>query len=552
MSSDSSGPEDVLDRVPVFRDINPPDPAPRSKGPGLWIIAFALFAIALGARLVPALHAFHPTPDAVEYLLVSRSLKDGKGLTLPLRSFYEAPGQPPMDDLEHPSEHERSPLLSLLILPLAGSTGQAAPPMVQLLPAMFAALAAALAGALAFECAQAEGLGAPQCQAAALLAGLGVATYGPLFWVSVRLLTEPLALCLMMAGFWPLLRAQNRDLKGLAPPALSAAAASLMLWARPEALLLGAVLAVFWSLRSRRQAGCFVMLWGLALAGLWARNLSVHGRLMATQSMVLQVLDDQRLHWRYQASSPEVWSSWAVASRILFNLKRCLVVGFEPRNSSFFGLFMILSLRQLAGLWRLENWRQGRLGLRQQLILWALLSLMLKVCVWSIHDPRRFAIPLVAFLQIAAAVEMQKFMPESLEKLRLWLLVAVVFIAVGPGVRIAKRQRRRDDQNLAWSNPDLRALKAEFRGLEGSQRVAAVNPWSVTLETGEPSLLLPIGLKKPQLLNLLRRFRVTALWLSPQAQHPGIPEPVHYQQWLVEAGWQRVSLGHSLLFKKPN
>lgn len=481
----------------------------------LWGPALAAFALALLVRVAPAGARFHETPDAVDYWSAARSLRRGDGFRLPSRGYIDdaVPGGPPTD-IAHPAAYERSPLLPLLLAPFCG--GERPSPWLQLLPSLCAAFAAAAAALCAGFLGRA--LGEERLASrASLLAGAMAALYPPLFWCSLRLLTEAPAAALFLGALALALSGE-----GAWRRASSGLCAGALVWARPDGLLAGALIAAFLAARDRAAPWRF-SLGFLALAlPCWLWGSWACGHPFPAQRFLLRVASSADVQWNYGAPTRPVTAALILveASKNLGYYALALVL---PKMTSIAAAPALVSLRSLRGPERD----------RALLVLMALVLILAKAAVWSTRDGMRFPVLSGLLLMIAGSVELGLW----LQGRRGWLFVAVLLAAAAiPGARVLKRQSEPEEVSV-WRNPGLAALAER-----PPQRTAASNPWALVLRSDAPALLLPSRLDAAGLFVFLDRFRVERVFLNPQAPHPGIEEPVRYRSSLAAAGWRRTAL----------
>lgn len=495
-----------------------------------------VFLMALCLRVVPATWDLHPTPDAVEYLAAAHSLRAGEGYKLPIKAYF-----PPSleeskagDDVDHPAEWERAPLLPLLLAPVVDRESRASP-YPQLLPAILGSLVAMLGCMITYRLGRMRGLGSSAAWGASLIAGLMISTYPPFFWCSVRLLTEPLDITLSLMALLALLGWGEEEPKSY--PFLGGLAAGLMLWARPEGALFGVLLGLILVFQgSWRLLGRFAGAWLLCALPWWLGNLWMNGALIPGQGFLFQVPSVHAIQWGYGSSSLEL-DVTAMFSSMSQNLKRYVVTVFQPKNSAFFGLFMVIAIFRNDPA---RSWPRclGLLGV---------ILLLFRASIWATQDAYRFP-TLSAFLWIClGAVQLGIILPSSVSKQRKWLMFALLLIFVGPGLRILKRQLAREKVGSSWAHPGLESLEKRGQEFKEIEVYSATNPWALYLKTGKKAVLLPNQLSQDKLEAFLDRFQVEAVLIAPAAAHPGVEEPVHYREWLVSKGWREESMGDSFL-----
>jgi 4-amino-4-deoxy-L-arabinose transferase-like glycosyltransferase len=229
----------------------------------------AAVAVGLALRLAFAFGYWVGKPltlDEQEYLILARSLAEGRGLTYP----------PSEDAVKH---FERPPVYPLFLagVLLAGgelgsaSLARAVPTSVKIAQALIGAVVIWLIGLVAWRAAGSA--------AAAIAAGLA-AVYPPLVWISAYVLSEALYAVLALAAVWWLGRTIDRA--GPAPrwPAVLAGMASGIAVLTKESMVFFLMVSVVWLVVRRRMALVTLLLVGaLVVIGPWvARNVRVHGQ----------------------------------------------------------------------------------------------------------------------------------------------------------------------------------------------------------------------------------------------------------------------------------
>lgn len=535
-----------------------PDPPPETltepttkpgTARGLLFYAPLVFLMALCLRVVPATWDLHPTPDAVEYLAAAHSLKQGEGYQSPIKAYFppSLEGSEAGNQVVHPAQWERAPLLPFM-LSLFVDPSDRSSPYPQLLSAILGSLGAVLGCMITFRLGRLQGLGTSAAWGSSLLAGLMISTYPPFFWCSVRVLTEPLDIFLSLAAILALL-GWERDVEGETKescyPVLGGLAAGLLLWARPEGALFGILLALLLSVqKSWGLLARFCLAWLLCALPWWLGNLWMSGVIVPGQGFLFQVPSVHNIQWGYGSSSLDIELGAALSS-IALNLKRYIVTVFEPRNSAFFGLFMVIAIFRNQPM---RSW--GRL-----LGLLGVVLILFRASLWATQDAYRFP-TLSAFLWIClGAVQLGVILPGSAQKQRKWLMFALLLVFVGPGIRVLKRQLAREKAGSSWSHAGLQKLSekaAENRNKneEEPEIYCGTNPWALYLRTGKAAVLLPNQLSRAKLHRFLERFKVDAVLLAPAGQHPGVEEPLNYKEWLVSEGWDLKPLGDSFLLTR--
>jgi hypothetical protein len=509
---------------------------------GFLFYSILIFLMAFSLRLVPALWAFHPSPDAVEYLAAAQSLRRGEGYRLKIKAFFP-PGLEGLEkgrQIEHPAEWERSPLLPLLLVPFVNEsdTGR---PWVQLIPAFFAALAAVLGAFLTFRLSRLRDLDCSVSWGAALIAALMIGTYPPLFWASVRILTEPLELFLILGSLLACV-GLGEDIKERPRrfPALAGVLAGLLIWTRPDGALAGfLILLALIVVHGLRDGLRFLGAWLLLGMLWWGGNFVRSGSLVPGQGFLFQVMSTHEVQWGYTG----VYSALDGGQMVIgmgSNLRRYLVTILEPRNASFFTPLILWALFRSQSL---KSWPRllGLLGVG---------LLLFRAGIWSTQDAYRFPMVSACLFFVLGSVQLGSLLPPgSPKKQRSWLLFALLLILVGPGLRVIKRQRKESRPGSSWSHNGLVALKQSQR--RGPDEVyCGTNPWALYCATGQPALLLPNALRKKALLGFLRTFEVDHVFLTPTLQHPGIAEPIFYKDWLLDEGWTLDELGDSWILSR--
>lgn len=208
------------------------------------------------------------TQDEREYLALSGSLIDGRGLS-------------------YPDEHEtgtgqrfsRAPGYAAVLAVIGARTAPAAPARVKLLNCVLGALAVSLIGSIAWR-ASGPGAGA--------IAATLAAVYPPLVWLPAYVFSESLYMPLALGGILLLMLAQQRlEREGrhgaanalvLAAGAVAGVAALVR-----SAMLVFVPLGALWLVRRRHWplAVAFVVTAVLVVAPWSLRNLQKHGRLIA-------------------------------------------------------------------------------------------------------------------------------------------------------------------------------------------------------------------------------------------------------------------------------
>jgi 4-amino-4-deoxy-L-arabinose transferase-like glycosyltransferase len=229
----------------------------------------AAVAVGLALRLAFAFGYWVGKPltlDEQEYLILARSLAEGRGLTYP----------PSEDAVKH---FERPPVYPLFLagVLLAGgelgsaSLARAVPTSVKIAQSLIGAVMIWLIGLVAWRAAGSA--------AAAIAAGLA-AVYPPLVWISAYVLSEALYAVLALAAVWWLGRTIDRA--GPAPrwPAVLAGMASGIAVLTKESMVFFLMVSVVWLVVRRRMALVALLLVGaLVVIGPWvARNVRVHGQ----------------------------------------------------------------------------------------------------------------------------------------------------------------------------------------------------------------------------------------------------------------------------------
>jgi len=417
----------------------------------LWCLGALVVVLALLPRLEPALRSFHVTPDAVEYLLIARSLRRGEGFRLPIR--VRDHGLAPDAPAEHAAYRERAPLypwlLSLLVSPEPGWPSAA----LQLSGVGLAALAAALAFGLTWTLARRGRLPPRSAALAALVGGLSVAWQPFLVRASIHLWAEPLGLVLVLSTLAIVLWRR----KGWARLALLVIPLTLARHARPEAWVL-APLIVAWLYHHEgfKTAAC-VACGVLALEG---SLLAVTG-VIAPQLELFEVEDYRQLMGAESKQGPSVVQVLGgVAGNAFDQLKAVLV----PKNAAAIVPLALLSLRRDAT--RLPQALAAALTLAT-------------IMVWSTSDPSRFTIAPLCLLSLVAAPELIRLarIPRD-PRLRRWALA----VALGAWLAVLGHAAGRRMRGRSAAPP--RVLPT---AQEGTPRL--VDPWTYALVTGRPAHL---------------------------------------------------------------
>lgn len=495
---------------------------------------------------------FRPTPDAVEYAALARGLVEGRGFSLPIRAFH-IPETISPGPARVPGAWTRAPLLPLLLAP---RLGEAADPRsrraelaaLQHTPAWLAIALASLCAALTVTLGRHAGMDPWLRLRAAALAGVMIALHPPLFHVSMRLLTEPLELTLLVLG---LLGAFGLD-DTRPRPALTGIAAGLLCLARPDGLLLALAILVALTLRAGRGGLRIALpLMLIAAAPWWLRAVLVHGTPTPGQSFLLHVASSEDVQWGF-GGPVESLSPGLITTAVLGNLGACLAALLEPKSLAFFAPVIGLAAWRIGGSDDRRNSR--REALRDPATLTLALGLVLllaKALVWSTRDELRFILPAVVLLVPLGALETVRLLPRLARfdrRLPQALLVILLgWLLLGPGVRVFKRMSRLP-RGASWQDPDLERLRRE---VPPGPAIAATNPWAVWLATENPTVLLPVRLDEAGLTRFLDAHRVAIVRLAPDAAHHAIPEPVRYGAWLRSAGWTEQRLGRSRIYRRP-
>ncbi len=229
----------------------------------VFLLAFATRA----AVLLLAGPGAEPEGDERGYALLATSLAAGDGLQLALPDELHAPdGRVPA-----PRTSFRAPLVPLLFAPFA----RGGLPLLRWVSVLVGALGAPLLLAAA-----ARGPLGPR---AALVAACAYALWPPAVHVSVRALSEPFAVALLLGGVIALGAARGHT----AAPA-GGALAGLAVLARPAVLPAAVLLCL--AARGRRGAALALLACALVVAPWAARNARLHGRpLLTTNSGVTLV-----------------------------------------------------------------------------------------------------------------------------------------------------------------------------------------------------------------------------------------------------------------------
>lgn len=426
-----------------------------ARSPIPWVLPLVVALLATAPRVGPATRAFHCSPDAAEYLLLARSLADGRGFVLPIRVRFGDTDEP----IVHEAFAERAPLYPLLLsVPVSLTTRPGWPdPAIQFVGVCLAALAAVLATLLGWDLARRQGFSGRAASWAALLGGLAVAWYPDLVRASVHLWAEPLAIVILLSAVRHYLALDGHSDPPRAWPRAIALGllCGLARYARPEAWVLVPVFLALLLCKDRRtEAAAFtavvvaINLIGTAATGVLAPQLSL-----------LTVADYADLMTPATASAPTFAEA---AEGVANNLFGQLAHMATPRYA-----FLVLPLALLAA---------RRASARPLLLLAAGLVLATSV-VWSTHDPSRFTLAPLCLLAPVAAVEFmalrRRFAPGNA-----WIMALAVGLWAGVlGQRSVQEARRSSPppppQNLeATENPPT---------LE--------DPWTYALITGQPAVL---------------------------------------------------------------
>jgi 4-amino-4-deoxy-L-arabinose transferase-like glycosyltransferase len=206
------------------------------------------------------------TLDEQEYLLLARSLAEGRGLTYP----------PSEGTVRH---FERPPVYPLFVagVLLAGggidtaSLDRGVPTSLKIAQSLIGVVIVWLIGLLAWRAAG---------PAAAVIASWLAAIYPPLVWISAYVLSEALYAMLALAVVWWL--GQMIDRAGPAPrwPAVLAGLAAGAAVLTKEAMVFYLIVSAVWLVVRRRMAVVSLLLAGalVVLAPWVARNVRVHGQ----------------------------------------------------------------------------------------------------------------------------------------------------------------------------------------------------------------------------------------------------------------------------------
>jgi 4-amino-4-deoxy-L-arabinose transferase-like glycosyltransferase len=229
----------------------------------------AAVAVGLAVRLAFAFGYWVGKPltlDEQEYLILARSLAEGRGLTYP----------PSEEAAKH---FERPPVYPLFLagVLLAGgelrsaSLERGVPASVKVAQSLLGAAIIWLIGLVAWRAAGPA--------AAAIAAGLA-AVYPPLVWISAYVLSEALYAVLALTAVWWLGRTIDRA--GPAPrwPAVLAGMAAGIAVLTKESMVFFLIVSAVWLVARRRVAVVSLLLVGaLVVIGPWiARNVRVHGQ----------------------------------------------------------------------------------------------------------------------------------------------------------------------------------------------------------------------------------------------------------------------------------
>lgn len=541
---------------------------PRPRAPALAPVLAAVAAAALlvrGQALVP-----DPTPDAVEYQLIARSLARGDGFALPVRVRHGSLDAPA--PVVHDARGERAPLLPLALagLELLGAdagggrvaTGlQAANALVSVLDALLVALLAARLAPARVR------------RSLALAAGLAVAWSPPLVQASCRILAEPLGLaCVLLAAHAEVGLARARDARRAAALAfVSGLALVLARLARPETeavlalVALARVVSVVRAGRSgalalarRRHAAALAG----TLAALGADALVARAGFPPPQSDLLRVGHYRALMFDWTPGAPPAASAltW-IASHA------GEVAGQVAANLADMGHHALRYATALPLLAAIALVRARRPAAR--LVLLALAFVLVAGSVWSTRDHARFLVIPLALLAAPGVLEGARLLrrfargrergpgarPPAARRARLRARLALVAaglvaapLLVGD-VRAtwhAIARARAPEADSAWGGPELDALAARLRALPEGRAFAAVSPWTLALASGRAGVLLPVHLGRGEVAAFLARWpEVSVVVLRPESPHDRItPEPTGYLEELAAIG-SRESVGRS-------
>lgn len=526
------------------------------------IAALVSALVGFAVMLLPTGLVWNPSPDAIEYLDAARHLATGDGLVTCLKTWHlHEPGHAPAQP--EPLGASRSPLLSVLLAPVVALTphtqGAAPPrPLVQLVPALAAALAAAAALILAAR------LGAPP--SAAWLAGLAVALLPALGGAARHLWAEPLAAASSLGALACLAGASGSARRAGAAGFLAGLAALT----RPEGLIVLPVILLAATLQEPRRWGQPAGLlagWLAAQLPWWLWN----GSCLPPQSFLFSVHSFHELTWLGYREPPiadtnlflsdpgfairgALWNLW-------LNLRACL----SPRHA---GLVLPLTVvAMLPGPPAADTTPERRPWQR----LWPclLLSALWLVAVSaaaSTRDPRRFTCVPLVLITPAAAWGLtrlpgmichglkQRFGGTGAPRRCRALAVGILALHLGAaggrivGWNLEAVSRSRTGRWVsakpgdAWSHPDLERvlhLAGELPDTTRPHVLAATFPWALSMRTTQPCILLPTSLRDDLLFRFIDEFTITTLVLdtaAPERGHADLLEPLHYEQSLAHAG----------------
>ncbi len=239
--------------------------------PAVWVWAAVLTGLVLRLGFALGYWVGKPlTLDEQEYLLLGRSLAEGRGYT------YDAPGDPSATGSHFAERAPAYPAFVAAVLVSSGPTTAArvdagVPAAVKVAQSVLGACAVWLIAIMAWRAA-----GPTSGVAAAWLS----AVYPPLVWISAYLLSETLYVVLALAVVWWLGEAIDRERPASSWPALAAGVAAGVGLLTREAMAVFLILAVPWLAWRRRWRTAALLLAGaLVVAVPWmARNAAVHGR----------------------------------------------------------------------------------------------------------------------------------------------------------------------------------------------------------------------------------------------------------------------------------